>query len=192
MSRCRDLSSLTINSGCCHTDTRPVKCRIPGQCSLCIHVGPLTMLACSPPSPPVDLFTQQLGTSAFPYAVVWPLDRAESLFELLTLMTREWPTFPPAHPTPGQDPLATSRPSLPLPPLTCTSAHHRTGGSPSQAGRPQTTELTAAPSSHSSLSCVLTVAPRQCTGDEGIRPTSPHPPPCHTSPQTVTNCHRRV
>ena len=124
MSRCRDLSSLTINSGCCHSDTRPVKCRIPGQCSLCIHVGPLTMLACSPPSPPVDLFTQQLGTSAFPYAVVWPLDRAESLFELLTLMTREWPTFPPAHPTPAQDPLPTSRHPPPFPrPLTCTSAH---------------------------------------------------------------------
>ena len=152
-------------------------------------VGPLAMLACSPPVQ--ALFTQQLGTSAFPYAVVWPLDRAESLFELLTLMTREWPTFPPAHPPPGQDPLATSRHPPPLPDMhICSLA--RTGGSPSQAGRPQTTELTAAPSSHSSLSCVLTVAPRQCTGDEGIRPTSPHPPPCHTSPQTVTNCHRRV
>ena len=157
-------------------------------------VGPLTMLP--PTRGSTHPTTKQLGTSAFPYAVVWPLDRAESLFELLTLMTREWPTFPPAHPTPAQDPLPTSRhpPPLPRPPDMHICSLDRTGGSPSQAGRPQTTELTAAPSSHSSLSCVLTVAPRQCTGD-GIR-ASPHYPPtrhlaCHTSslPQTVTNCH---
>ena len=145
-------------------------------------VGPLAMLACSPPVQ--ALFTQQLGMSAFPYAVVWPLDRAESLFELLTLMTREWPTFPPAHPPPGQDPLATSRHPPPLPDMhICSLA--RTGGSPSQAGRPQTTELTAAPSSHSSLSCVLTVAPASAPVTGSGRA---HTPRHHLA---TRRCHKR-
>ena len=48
MSRCRDLSSLTINSDC-RTDTRPFKCRIPGHypmwgpfCHACMLASPTT------------------------------------------------------------------------------------------------------------------------------------------------------
>ena len=157
MSRCRDLSSLTINSGC-RTDTRPVKCRIPGQCSLCRA----SYHACMLPSLPTR-------------GSIHPTTGNECISVCSRMAARQSRVFvraahphdpgvaylPPCPPNsrPGSPSHLSPPPALPSPPDMHICSLDRTGGSPSQAGRPQTTELTAAPSSHSSLSCVLTVAP---------------------------------
>ena len=61
--------------------------------------------------------------------------------------TQEWPTFPSAHPLPILNPLATPRPPPRPPPDMHICSLPGRAAQPSQAGCPQTTELTAAPSS---------------------------------------------